>query len=119
MAIKLTIGTSFAWSDGVDTMSGKGTTVLTPTGVKASESIQEMDSTTPTSIDLAGITPGYLFLENKDLNNSITVGSDAAVANVVCVLKPKESVIVGTTVTAIWGKAANAPSNLLVIACEA
>ncbi len=35
------------------------------------------------------------------------------------VLKPKESVYMGTNVTAFWGKAAGASSNLLVLAIEA
>lgn len=117
MAIKLTITSSYTWTDGTDTLAAKGSQVVTPTGVLAAESIQTM-ATTWTSIQMNGIAPGYMFLENKDATNTISVASDSTGAHIVCVLKPKEAYPLATTVTQFWGQASGAASNLLVQVCQ-
>ncbi len=106
-----------AWTDGVDTMKAAGGSVITQVGILAAEILQTV-ATAITALDLGGVAPGYIYFENKDTVNTVTVASDGAMANVVAVLKPKETVYMGTNVTAFWGQAANAPANLLVLVAE-
>jgi|ERR1035441_1146412 hypothetical protein len=118
MAVKLTITTSLAWTDGIDSMAAKGSSVTVPAGAGAAEIIQNV-ATTITALSLGGITPGHVFFENKDTVNPVTIASDDAMANIVCVLKPKESFVLGTSVTAFWGQASNAPCSVLVLTVAA
>jgi hypothetical protein len=119
MANKITITMSMKWTDGSgSTLEAKGTNLIDQAGDNVIENIQNV-GTSAEAVVMGDVAPGYVAFKNLDTTNFVTIGSDNAVANVICKLKAGEIAIVPTALSSIYAKADTAGIRLLVLAVDA
>lgn len=116
MAAKLTITSTFTWTDGKDTLTAKGQQIIVPVGQTAAEAIQQIvhSSGTWQTVNLGGVTPQYLYFENKDTAQKLTIATDNAGAHVVVNLAPGEAYPVSNASSAYYANTDAGNANLLV-----